>query len=64
MPGRGAWLHPRRACVELAGRRRAYGRALRVPGPVDPTPVDEYVAELDTPASGQPQETKKRMDKR
>jgi predicted RNA-binding protein YlxR (DUF448 family) len=44
IPGRGAWLHPDRRCVELAERRRAFARALRVPGPVDPTPVVEYVA--------------------
>ena len=30
--GRGAWLHPDPACVELAQRRRAFGRALRLPG--------------------------------
>jgi predicted RNA-binding protein YlxR (DUF448 family) len=28
-PGRGAWLHPDPACVAEAGRRRAFGRALR-----------------------------------
>jgi len=39
MAGRGAWLHPDQRCAELAVRRRAYPRALRVPGPVDPTPV-------------------------
>jgi uncharacterized protein len=59
IPGRGAWLHPDPRCVELAGRRRAFARALHVPGPVDPTPVGEYVAQLGTRnASGNPQETK------
>ncbi len=29
LPGRGAYLHPRRACLELAIRRRAFGRAFR-----------------------------------
>lgn len=29
LPGRGAYLHPRRSCLELAIRRRAFGRALR-----------------------------------
>ncbi len=29
--GRGAWLHARRACAERAGKRRAFGRALRAP---------------------------------
>ncbi|MDR0959737.1 MAG: YlxR family protein [Propionibacteriaceae bacterium] len=28
-PGRGAWLHPSRSCVEQALRRRSIGRALR-----------------------------------
>nr|WP_236683049.1 YlxR family protein [Demequina globuliformis] len=31
-PGRGAWLHPTPACLELALKRRAIGRALRSPG--------------------------------
>ena len=29
-PGRGAWLCPEVSCFELAVRRRAFGRALRV----------------------------------
>ena len=48
--GRGAWLHPDQRCVELAERRRAYVRALRVSGPLDPTPVAEYVARAAQPA--------------
>src|SRR3954447_11781563 len=44
IPGRGAGLHSHQRCVELAERRRAFARALHVPGPVDPTPVGEYVA--------------------
>jgi len=44
MAGRGAWVHPDQRCVELAVRRRAFARALRVPGPVDPEPVLAYVA--------------------
>jgi len=28
-PGRGAHVHPTSACLELAVRRRAFGRALR-----------------------------------
>jgi uncharacterized protein len=59
IPGRGAWVHPDQRCVELAERRRAFARALRVSGPVDPTPVGEYVAQLGTRnTSGPPQETK------
>jgi len=44
-PGRGAWLHPTIACAEQAQRRRAYARALRVPGACDAAPVMRYVAE-------------------
>ncbi|MFC6302415.1 YlxR family protein [Oerskovia jenensis] len=35
LPGRGAWLHDARRCFELAERRRAFPRALRLAGPVD-----------------------------
>jgi predicted RNA-binding protein YlxR (DUF448 family) len=31
LPGRGAWLHPDLGCLGAAERRRAFGRALRVP---------------------------------
>lgn len=27
--GRGAWLHPKADCLEMAVRRKAFGRALR-----------------------------------
>jgi hypothetical protein len=43
--------------VELAHRRRAFGRALRVPGPIDPEAVREFVATA-APISAIPQETK------
>ncbi len=43
MPGRGAWLHPRPECFELAVRRKAFGRALRVQAPVD---VEAVAAQL------------------
>ncbi|MBS2962869.1 YlxR family protein [Actinocrinis puniceicyclus] len=33
LPGRGAYLHPRLACLALAERKRAFPRALRLPGP-------------------------------
>lgn len=35
MPGRGAYLHPAARCLTEAIRRRAFGRALRVEGPLD-----------------------------
>jgi predicted RNA-binding protein YlxR (DUF448 family) len=44
--GRGAWLHPVPGCVELAERRRAFGRALRKTSRLDATPVREYVESL------------------
>ena len=47
LPGRGAWLHHDLQCAELAQRRRAYARALRVSGPVDPTSVHEYLSPHD-----------------
>jgi uncharacterized protein len=33
--GRGAWLHPTRACLDSAEKRRAFPRALRAEGPLD-----------------------------
>jgi predicted RNA-binding protein YlxR (DUF448 family) len=46
LPGRGAWLHARPDCLRTAHRRRAFPRALRVPGPLDVEPVRAYLAEL------------------
>jgi uncharacterized protein len=36
-PGRGSWLHPSPDCLDLALRRRAFVRALRIAGPLDTT---------------------------
>ncbi len=52
-PGRGAHLHPTTACYELAVRRKAFGRALRiptgrVPGGLESAAVGEYVAARDS----------------
>jgi predicted RNA-binding protein YlxR (DUF448 family) len=44
LPGRGASVHPDPRCVDLADKRRAFPRALRLPGPLDVTPVREHVA--------------------
>jgi predicted RNA-binding protein YlxR (DUF448 family) len=33
LPGRGAYLHRRLACLALAERKRAFPRAFRLPGP-------------------------------
>ncbi|MFZ0325410.1 MAG: YlxR family protein [Actinomycetes bacterium] len=42
-PGRGASLHPRLACLDLAVRRRAFARAFRLAGPLDLDEVRQYV---------------------
>ena len=44
LPGRGASVHPDLACVDLADKRRAFARALRVDGPLDADPVRKHVA--------------------
>ncbi|MEP7161180.1 MAG: YlxR family protein [Dermatophilaceae bacterium] len=46
MPGRGAWLHPDLDCLDLAVRRRAFGRALRVALFLDPVEVRAQVARV------------------
>jgi predicted RNA-binding protein YlxR (DUF448 family) len=45
-PGRGAHLHPDPACLALAERRRAFGRALRLTGVLDTGPLAEAVASV------------------
>ena len=45
-PGRGAHLHPTIACYDLAVRRKAFGRALRVTTGLDGAPVATYLASL------------------
>ena len=44
-PGRGAYLHPSLACFELAQRRRAFSRALRVSGSLSAAPLASYLSE-------------------
>jgi predicted RNA-binding protein YlxR (DUF448 family) len=44
-PGRGAYLHPSRGCFEEAQRRRAFARALRLPGPVGTGRLAEYLGQ-------------------
>ncbi|HQR25690.1 MAG TPA: YlxR family protein [Nocardioides sp.] len=43
-PGRGAHLHPSVACYELAVRRRAFARALRVGTGLATEPVSDYLS--------------------
>ena len=45
-PGRGAYLHPSLACLELAQRRRVFSRALRVPGSLDTASLALYLSGL------------------
>ncbi|KAA2258597.1 YlxR family protein [Solihabitans fulvus] len=67
LPGRGAWLHPDQECLRLAERRRAFPRALRVPGPLEVTGVRSYLEQLadvrkaQGPTQGQ-QEVRKQVD--
>ncbi|MBA2554590.1 MAG: YlxR family protein [Geodermatophilaceae bacterium] len=43
LTGRGAHVHPNPGCLDLAERRRAFGRALRLTGPADTAAVREHV---------------------
>nr|WP_277628316.1 YlxR family protein [Arsenicicoccus dermatophilus] len=43
LPGRGAWLHPDIACLDLALRRKAFSRALRAEVHVDVELVRAWV---------------------
>ena len=50
LPGRGAYLHPSQACLDLALRRRAFPRALRTAGSLSFAPLAEYLCGADSPA--------------
>ncbi|MGY1681484.1 YlxR family protein [Geodermatophilus sp. SYSU D01176] len=54
LPGRSASLHPTPECLRAAERRRAFGRALRLPGgggaPVEAGPLRDHVLGAPTPA--------------
>jgi len=47
-PGRGAHLHPTPDCLDLALRRRAFPRALRVPVGLGSGQVEAYVRQRTT----------------
>ena len=47
-PGRGAYLHPHVRCIDLALRRRAFGRALRLQGEFDTDAVRQYFNQVET----------------
>ena len=54
LPGRGASLHPTPECLRTAERRRAFPRALRLPGggstPVEAGPLRDHVLGAPFPA--------------
>jgi predicted RNA-binding protein YlxR (DUF448 family) len=50
LPGRGAYLHPSLECLELAQRRRALPRALRVTGPLAVEALASYLSRAVTRA--------------
>ena len=52
MPGRGAWIHPDSACLALAERKRAFGRALRTSGSPDVAPVRDWIASYEAGRGG------------
>ncbi|WP_246279733.1 YlxR family protein [Psychromicrobium silvestre] len=43
LAGRGAWLHPKKDCLELALKRRGFARTFR--GPVDTGPIEKQLTE-------------------
>ena len=45
LSGRGASVHLDQRCIDLAEKRRAFPRALRLDGPVDVGPVREHLAQ-------------------
>ena len=52
LPGRGAYLHPDRNCLDLAVRRRAFPRALRRPGPLDTAALSRWFEQTEQPVGG------------
>ncbi|MEV6105796.1 YlxR family protein [Streptomyces sp. NPDC051940] len=45
LPGRGAYLHPAKACLDLAVRRRAFNRAFKAGGPLGTEALTAFLAE-------------------
>lgn len=43
LPGRGAWLHPTPECLDLALRRKAFGRALHVKAQLELASVSAFI---------------------
>lgn len=49
LPGRGAYLHPAAACLDLAVRRRAFARAFKRPVTPDDAELRRYVERAAAP---------------
>ncbi|WP_305849804.1 YlxR family protein [Phycicoccus sp. HDW14] len=60
-PGRGAWLHPSVSCLDLAVRRKAFGRALRASTGPDVTAVARWVTDLTQDRPNDEHEDRKRV---
>ena len=45
-PGRGAYLHPALSCLDLAERRRALAKALRLPGGLETDGLRDQMAQF------------------
>ncbi len=43
LSGRGAWVHETSECVDVAIRRRAFVRALRVSGQLDTQTIEQHL---------------------
>ncbi|MFC3591631.1 MULTISPECIES: YlxR family protein [Microbacterium] len=52
MPGRGAWVHPTPECIGTALTRRAFVRALRVPGPLDTQTFEKWLSSYGNQVNG------------
>ena len=64
LPGRGAYLHLSQKCFEQAERRRAFARALRLPGPLATGALGEYLAQrCGAPGAGLPGSARQGSDK-
>ncbi|WP_336659059.1 YlxR family protein [Leucobacter sp. USHLN153] len=46
LPGRGAWVHPTRECLDRAVTRGMFPRALRVSGKPDTSPLENRLKTL------------------
>ena len=53
LPGRGAYLHLSQECFEQAVRRRAFARALRLPGPLATGALDGVSGAAELASHGQ-----------